>query len=286
MIETRVAELTRDRTPFVVARVVRAVRPTSVRPGDSAIVHADGTIEGFVGGQCAEGSVRRYSARALETDTAVLLRLVPGEVAADEERDGVVVSHNPCLSGGELEIFLEPRAPAARLVVVGDTPVARALETIGRAAGYAVARGADLEPHADDAALVVASHGTDDEAAALTAALKAGVAYVGLVASEVRGTAVRASLDVADHLRAALRTPVGLPIGARSPADIAIAILAELVSEREAHHVLPTQSGTAIDPVCGMEVDTGPGAITADVDGTRFFFCRTGCRDAYLAEHG
>ena len=115
--------------PFVLATVVRARQPTSVRAGDSAIVLGDGTIEGFVGGTCATSSVRLHSLRALETGEAVLLRLVPDDGGFDPDAaDGtVVVEHNPCLSGGALEIFLEPQVPAARFVVVGETPIARGL---------------------------------------------------------------------------------------------------------------------------------------------------------------
>ena len=104
----RVARLTADRTPFVVATVVGSRRPTSVRPGDTAVVLADGTIDGFVGGVCAESTVRLYALRALETAEPVLLRLVPGDGATehDESLDGAVTEHNPCLSGGALEIFL------------------------------------------------------------------------------------------------------------------------------------------------------------------------------------
>src|SRR3977135_91420 len=93
------------RVPFVLATVVRARHPTSVRPGDSAVVLADGTIEGFVGGVCAESSRRLYALRALETGEAVLLRLVPGQGEADSDDgiEGAVVEHNPCLSGGSLE---------------------------------------------------------------------------------------------------------------------------------------------------------------------------------------
>src|SRR5947207_11115743 len=98
----RVQRLAQERTPFVVATVVRAAKPTSVRPGDSALVLADGTIEGFVGGVCAQSSVRLHAARALETGEAILLRLLPGLEPADAPAtpDGVVVAHNPCLSGG------------------------------------------------------------------------------------------------------------------------------------------------------------------------------------------
>src|SRR4051812_44785736 len=149
--------LVADRMPFVLATVVRTAKPTSVRPGDSALVLADGTIEGFVGGTCAQASVRLHAARALETGEPVLMRLVPGETGEAHE-DGVLVVHNPCLSGGSLEIFLDPQLPALRIVVVGETPIARALCDVAGAAGYDVATG--IEPLPTDAALIVASHGT------------------------------------------------------------------------------------------------------------------------------
>src|SRR3954463_12070215 len=90
----RVHALRAARKPFVVATVVRAAKPTSVRPGDAAVVLADGTIEGFVGGVCAQESVRLHAARALETGEAVLLKLLPGLVSDERAGDGVVVAHN------------------------------------------------------------------------------------------------------------------------------------------------------------------------------------------------
>src|SRR5437588_6495471 len=177
-VVARVAQLVADRTPFVIATVVGSRRPTSVRPGDAAVVLADGTIEGFVGGVCAESPVRLYSLRALETGEPVLLRLVPGdgETENDESLDGSIIEHNPCLSGGALEIFLEPQLPAARVVVVGGSPIARALQQIAGAAGYDVlAAAADqAEPKSSDAAVIVASHGSGEERV-LTEALSAGV---------------------------------------------------------------------------------------------------------------
>src|ERR1044072_6570748 len=122
-IAQRMDALISDRIPFVVATVVRAQRPTSVRPGDSGIVLGDGTIEGFVGGACAETSVRLQALRALETGEALHLRMVPeGDETAEAE--GAMVVENPCLSGGALEIFLDPRPPAPPVTVVGNTPIA------------------------------------------------------------------------------------------------------------------------------------------------------------------
>ena len=225
--------------PFVIATVVRARRPTSVRPGDSAIVLGDGTIEGFVGGVCAESTVRLYSLRVLETGEPLLLRLVPGDGGrrtADDPIDGAIVEHNPCLSGGSLEIFLEPQLPAARIVIVGSAPIALALAKLGGAADYDVIHataGDDIHPGAGrrrgDRRLARQRRG-----ARASEALTPGVPYVALVASRTRGTAVRDALEVPDELRAQLHTPAGLDIGARTPTEIAISILAEVVAEHHA----------------------------------------------------
>jgi xanthine dehydrogenase accessory factor len=228
----RVAALADERIAFVQATVVRAGRPASVRPGATALVLGDGTIEGFVGGHCAEPSVRLHAARALETGEALLLRIEPGD-GSGTTSEGAVTEHNPCLSGGALEIFLEPHLPAPRLLVIGDTPIAHALADLGRAVGYAVVAKSDgtIEPTDNDAAVIVASHGRDEDRA-LATALEAGVPYVALVASRKRGEAVVADLDVGAADRARVHTPAGLDIGARTPAEIALSILAEIVASR------------------------------------------------------
>jgi xanthine dehydrogenase accessory factor len=285
----RMERLLADRVPFVTATVVRAAKPTSVRPGDAALVLADGTIDGFVGGVCAQASVRLHATRVLETGEAVLLRLFPGAGDGDEAVvDGVVVAHNPCLSGGSLEIFLDPHLAAPRVLIVGETPIARAVEDVARAAGYAVSRGGEIDPQPSDAALVVASHG-DGEELALTRALDAGVGYVALVASPRRGAAVLASLDVDDALRSLVHTPAGLDIGARAPADVALSILAQMVAERTAHApeaVVKTEPvRSAVDPVCGMQVLVGEATANLCVGNERVYFCCEGCRSTYAAEH-
>jgi xanthine dehydrogenase accessory factor len=221
---------------FVRATVVRAQRPSSVKAGDTARVLPDGTIEGFVGGTCSEESVRLHALRVLETGEPLVLRILPGDGEAPAEEGAVTVS-NPCLSGGALEIFLEPHLPAPRMGVVGETPIATAVRSLAAALGYEV--GED-----GDAALVVASHGRDEEAA-LARALQAGVPYVGLVASRRRGAAVLESLDVADRDR--VHTPAGLDIGARTPEEIALSILAEIVSLRRASVPEPVAVEVAVD---------------------------------------
>ena len=231
-LANRVSALEAERVPFVQATVVRAGRPASVRAGATALVLGDGTIEGFVGGHCAEPSVRLHALRALETGDALLLRIEPGD-GEHAAIDGAVTVHNPCLSGGTLEIFLEPHMPRARMHVVGETPIAQALGALGRSLGYDVVAhtDADFVPTDDDAAVIVASHGRDEHAT-LATALDVGVSYVGLVASRRRGDAVVAELEVSDDDRARVHTPAGLDIGARTPEEIALSILAEIVASR------------------------------------------------------
>jgi xanthine dehydrogenase accessory factor len=249
-IAEHAAALRAERVPFVHATVVLADRPTSAKPGDEALVFGDGTIEGFVGGTCAESTVRAQSLTLLDSGEPLLLRISaehePGQEPEAEigertrERTGDpgrLSVHNPCLSGGTLEIFLEPVIPAPLLVVLGESPIAVALVSLGERLGYhvrpvAAPGGADATADpAGAAAVVCASHGRDEEDL-LTAALAAGVPYVGLVASRKRGEAVVASLDVDEAARARVHTPCGLDIGARTPEEVALSVLAEIVAER------------------------------------------------------
>jgi xanthine dehydrogenase accessory factor len=278
---TRTEELRAGGVAFVEATVVRCASPTSARPGDRAIVLGDGTIEGFVGGACADTTVRLQALRALETGEPVLLKIVPGEQDAPADEEGAVVVSNPCLSGGALELFLEPRLPPERVAVAGESPVARALVELAAPLGFDARLGSVAAP--GDFAAVVASLGHDDEAA-LRCGLEAGCQYVGLVASRRRGAAVLDALRGEGLDVDRVRTPAGLDIGARTHAEIALAILAELVAVRRTPVVpalapVAERPREAVDPVCGMTVVVGPDTPVAG-DAA---FCCEGCRDAWLA---
>jgi xanthine dehydrogenase accessory factor len=279
----RADALAAARVPFVAATVVRAQHPTSVRPGDSGIVLGDGAIEGFVGGACAESSVRLQALQVLETGEAVLLRIVPDEDEA-AAAEGAVVVRNPCLSGGALEIFLEPRLPPPRISVVGETPIGFALAALGEQLGYDVVLTAGAPEPAEDAALIVASHGRDEESA-LRRALEGGVPYVGLVASRKRGAAVVESLreaGVPEERLTRLRTPAGLEIGAVTPEEIALSILAEVVATRRDELVPPARdTESALDPVCGMTVAVSDATLRFEHGGRPVYFCSEGCRQAF-----
>jgi xanthine dehydrogenase accessory factor len=308
VLDQRAAELAAGRVPFVRATVVRARRPTSANPGDTALVLEDGRIEGFVGGACAEATVRRIGLEALQSGEPVLLRISPDQVGDGDLVEGAIVVGNPCLSGGELEVFLEPRRPAPLVVILGETPIGRSLALLGQDLGYDIQAVDDapggIEAMAGAAAVVVASHGHDEEAT-LTAALMQGVPYVALVASRKRAAAVLASLEVTPEQRQAVRAPAGLDIGAHTSGEVALSILAEVVASIRAHDARAAadearhaavadgetstrkndrfQAAFAVDPICGMTVAAVESSRHSDVTGERHWFCSAGCQSAFEA---
>jgi xanthine dehydrogenase accessory factor len=272
----RAAGLEADGHPFAIATVVAVRRPTSARPGASGIVHPDGSIEGWVGGSCAQPVVVREALRSLGDGLPRLLRLSKDAPAEGRRADGVVEVVMSCHSGGTLEIYVEPHLPAPHLWIAGTTPIAGALVGLGAAAGWHVAL---FDPIADAEAfpgaevvstsvelegvaaaappfVVVATQGVWDEEA-LVAALRRDVAYVGLVASPTRAAVVRTWLGdeagIAGERLAALRAPAGLDLGAETAEEIALSILAELVQVRRG------RAGFVAAPGPATTVGDGPG---------------------------
>jgi xanthine dehydrogenase accessory factor len=300
----RAKELAAQGTPFVTATVVRARRPTNVQAGNVALVLGDGTIEGFVGGVCTQHSVRVCSLRALENGEALLLRIVPDGPVAETDaagheisnEEGAVTVQNTCLSGGEIEIFLEPVLPAPRVLVVGDSPIAAAMRSLGAELGLELVavEGGAPEPAAGDLALVVAAHGRD-ELHTLRRALETGVPYVGLVASPKRGAGVLADLradGVSEEHLELIDVPAGIDIRARTPAEIALSILATIVAVRRGEPpvaagrasipvAVSTAPPIAVDPVCGMTVAAVAGTPSVEVDGETVYFCCEGCKTKF-----
>src|SRR4051795_2198753 len=259
-ISERIEELTRTRVPFVRATVVRAQEPSSARAGDRAIVLADGSIEGFVGGQCAAGSVRTAALGALETGEGILLRVLPDTGEPFPDTTGARIVVNPCLSGGAMEIYLEPLLPSPVLHLVGSSPTADAVAELAPLLGFVVQRaGHEARPQGAVAALV-SSHG-GDEAGAVRAALDAGVGFVGVVCSRGRGEALLEELDLPEADRRRVFPHVGLDIGARTAPEIALSIMAAVVRgiRVDGLTAAPVPDAAApprqaVDPVCGMTV--------------------------------
>jgi xanthine dehydrogenase accessory factor len=301
----RAAGLRERGETFVVATVVRVDPPTSARPGDKALIAADGTLWGWIGGSCSESLVRREALHAMGDGQPRLVKISPD--MAPEHEPGVVAHVSTCPSAGSLDVFIDPHLPRPVLLVIGDTPAAHTLVRLGATIGYqtcAVHPGAvasdfaeadrvidslDLTPAQPGATTwaVVATMGHYDEEA-IEALLPYDVAYIGLVASRKRAATVLAVLtdrgarDLG-RIRRAADTSVG-----GSQEEIALAVLAEIVAERHAHQAsyaiaLPA---TAIDPICGMSVEVKGAIHTLATGDTTYYFCSAGCLDAFKLREG
>jgi xanthine dehydrogenase accessory factor len=303
-------ELSDRREPYVLATVVWRRAPSSGKEGSRAVVSADGTVRGWLGGACAEPVVVRESRRALEEGTSRLLFLGPPDELEDRAREGVVTAPIACQSEGAMEVFLEPMIPAPHLVVVGRSPMADTLARLAGTLGWDAVvvddRGSpsdhpgvprvvpvlDLESAGvgDGSFVVVATQGHYDESA-LEAALATPAAYVGLVASRKRAEAVVGYLrqrGLPDDAVSRVKAPAGLDLGTVSHEEIAVAILAELVQLKAAGDLSPgitaPPAEQATDPVCGMTVDVASARYTAVRDGVTHYFCSAGCLRTFETE--
>jgi xanthine dehydrogenase accessory factor len=277
----RAADWRRAGRPFVLATVIRSVRPASARPGDRALLNTDGDILGWVGGGCVHSAIQREASKALTDGAPRLVRLAPEVV----EEDGIVSYPMTCHSGGTLEIYLEPVLPAPELVLLGDSAVTEALTTLAQPLGFRVIQALDAATSAD-AWVVAAGMSSGDDHPLVREALLRNVQYVAMVSSRRRAESLIQELDAEGVPHDQLKAPAGLDIGAANPAEIALSILAEIVQRRRSRPILAEPAApraTAIDPICGMQVDIATARWTADSDGQTYYFCAPGCRKVFLA---
>ena len=301
----RAAELRRRGETFVVATVVRVEPPTSAQAGDKALITADGKLWGWVGGSCSEGLVRREAMIAMGDAQPRLIKIAPDE--SPDHLPGVVSHLSTCPSAGKLDVFIDPQLPRPLLLVVGDTPAARTLIKLAATIGYttcAVHPGAvptdfpeadqvigslDLGPARPNASTwaVVSTMGHYDEDA-IEALLGYDVAYIGLVASRRRAATVLGVLQGRgvsglERVRRAADSSVG-----GSQEEIALATLAEIAAERHAdqrRYAIPLPE-TAVDPICGMQVELKGALHTLKVGEATHYFCGAGCLDAFKLREG
>jgi xanthine dehydrogenase accessory factor len=209
-----------------------------------------------------------------------------------------------------VEIYVEPVLPVARLLLFGSSPAVRVLARIAHAMGYRVEV---VDPDADKesfpeaervlqsiaadavprgAHVLVATMGERD-LEAIEAVAGRAPAYLGVIASGKRFAQLRDALRARGVSRDALEqivAPAGLDIGARTPEEIAVSIMAQIVERRrrEANAtriVEPAESPReAIDPVCGMSVTVAGARHTAEANGVKYYFCCAGCRTKFLSE--
>jgi xanthine dehydrogenase accessory factor len=307
------AELTRKGEAFVMAVVVRREPASSAQLGNAAIITEAGSCQGWLGGSCIQPTVVREAVAALKDGSPRLISLAPDPNA--DARPGVTTFPMTCHSGGSVDIYLEPVLPAPRLLLFGVSPTAQALARLGKAMGYSIDV---VDPDADRASFpdadrilemlstddasgrppsqkarlfaVVATLGQHDEEAIQTA-FGVEPAYLGVVASRKRFAQIRETLVARGASASALGSitnPAGIDIGARAPEEIALSILAEIVSVQRAAAapaavVSQAAAHEARDPVCGMTVVVDTARHRAEHAGHTYYFCCGGCRDRFLA---
>lgn len=242
-------ELRANEQPFAFATVVRYEPPISGKPGDKAIIQADGKLWGWIGGGCSVPVVIKEAKKALEDGKPRLVRVSP--TADSESQKGITGYNMSCHSGGTLDVYIEPVLPKPQLVIIGRSAVAQTLAKLGKAINYkitVVAPGAKAEdfPEADaiqtqldlsqikvtpQTYVVVSTQGKEDQQA-LEAALKINVPYLAFVASKKKAAKIYQTLKskgVSDDRLKQIRVPAGLDIKAQLPEEIAVSILAEVI---------------------------------------------------------
>ncbi len=245
---------------FALATVVRTVAATAAKAGAKAVILPDGTIsQGWIGGGCARAAVLKAARDCLADGKSRLVSVQPEEALEDQghkpgdEHGGVRFAKNMCPSQGTMDIFVEPVLPRPQVVVCGASPVAVAVAELASRSGFAITVCAPAAEQAafttadrriegfalpvDETAtryVVVSTQGRGDEAA-LLAALAVDADYVAFVGSRKKAAALKAALaerGVAAERLARLKAPAGLDLGAITPDEIAISILAEIVAVR------------------------------------------------------
>jgi xanthine dehydrogenase accessory factor len=259
--------------PYALVSVLRVQPPASAKPGDKAVVTADGIVHGWIGGGCAQPAVLKTVRQALADGRARVIRIAPAEEGQVRELGDVLEFGMACHSGGTLELFVDPMLPRAQLVVIGDTPLAAALAGLAPRVGLpttVIAHGGDAARFPDAARVLTSDESVGDVAPGafvvvatqgkrdlqgLRAALTLQARRLFFVASARKAQVLKASLVEAGADAAAVDAivaPAGQPIGAQTPEEIALSVLAAVVAARRATGVadaLPAaDTGSAGEP--------------------------------------
>ncbi|MFZ9046816.1 MAG: XdhC family protein [Cyclobacteriaceae bacterium] len=297
-----------------VATVVRRDAPTSGKPGDKAIITEDGQVKGWIGGGCTKGIVIKEALSSIKEQSP---RLVKIQTALDTpDQPGVKNYKMTCQSGGSVEVYIEPIMPVTHIRIFGRSHIGRALCEIGRTSGFSIsvisdAADSDMFPSANEIIklseytpsvtpfdfAVVCTQGEQD-VEGMEAAIKTGSRYIGFVASRKKASSVLLSLKrqgVPHEELVKVKTPAGFDLNAKTPEEVAISILAEIIREKrsKAESAEKQEPDTEereltddlyINPVCKIPVQKSTAKHVLDYEGEKVYFCCDGCKESFEKE--
>lgn len=305
---------------FSIAIVTGRKAPISGKPGDKAIILEDGQILGWIGGGCTQGVVVTEAKKAMKDGKTRVVRISPEKII--NPLPDVIEYNMTCHSGGDIEVYIEPVLPQPQLIIVGKSIVAQTLAKLGKILDYTVSivatnpslqqfNGADNVIELNDFNenslslapynyIIVSTQGENDEGALEKMLSLKNIPYVSFVASRKKAKAVFEYLTEAGFSQeeiSKIKVPAGLDINAKTPKEVALSILAEIIQitrnglaplteisstkQKEEIQESPAQKEEEkkhFCPNCGM---LGKPEFTWDYKGTTYFFCCKGCETAF-----
>jgi xanthine dehydrogenase accessory factor len=293
---------------YALVTVVRAIAPTSAYLGAQAIVLADGTLHGWIGGGCAKSVVISAAQSAIENGEPKLVRISNDRIYPEEDVEHYAMS---CASNGSIELFIQPYSVRSALCVLGSTPAADEARFLAERLRIRLTDTPDEAP-----VVLVATQGQGDEEA-LEAALCSPAKHVLMIASRRKTEKLRAVMHMrgVDETRLArLQAPAGPDAGAKTPGEIALVAIVGVLALLRGRGQVPVNAGqvkpeaaegagqdgsqpnartapvaaaaegTVINPVCGMAVSTANPMHIEQYEGVSYYFCCDGCRTTFLKE--
>ena len=241
-------EMRAKREPFAVATVVETEGSSSAKTGAKAVIDHDGrVVAGWVGGGCAESTTCHTALECMKSGRTTVIDI--------DLNDEVLGAGMPC--GGSMRVYVEPMLPKPTLWIMGHGRVAECLCLLGDLMGFTVVvndpmveRGrypaaaqlitddinySQLTPTSDDFVVVATQHKGDHQS--MTRALGSQAGYIALIASRKRSRLVlgylrREGFD--EVAMARVMAPAGIDIGARTPEEIGLSVITEIVMKRRA----------------------------------------------------
>ncbi|MDH5476317.1 MAG: XdhC family protein [Cyclobacteriaceae bacterium] len=302
-----------ENEPAAIAIIVRREGQTSGKPGDKALITSKGEVKGWIGGGCTRGIVIKEALASIKEGTPRLVKIQPTEDTP--KQNGVSNYKMTCMSGGSVDVYIEPIMPVSQIKIFGRSHIAKALCQIGKASGFGITvvsdrAEEDMFPQADKIIslkefdnklssgndfVVVCTQGEND-GNSLLEAIKIKSNYIAFVASRKKANAVFLGLKkegIPLEQLAHIKTPAGLDINAKTPEEVAISILGQIIQIKRSGEPnsssipsleLEENDDLYINPVCKIPVSKSGAKHILEHKGEKVYFCCDGCKESFEKE--